>query len=137
MGSHSSWVAPIDEVIHVDNEVLVMDLFAIMFLHKAYGLLLFVKMTSHCLFCFIVSVFVRVKLQKTNEIVKEVIRYIELVSSYVILLIDLFKEGNLLCGHKVVNAHEKDPIAAHTLHLSLHVNYSPVYGPVFDEVTEF
>jgi hypothetical protein len=69
MSLHSSGVRAIDEVIHVDDEVLVVEFFALIGFDQAYHLLAFVEQSFLCFFCLVVRIFVRIKLQKTDEVV--------------------------------------------------------------------
>jgi hypothetical protein len=86
---------------------------------------------------FVVGVFVRVKLQETDEVIEQVLSYVEFLSPDVVLLAEFFEEGDLFAEHQVVKTHQQDSVTAQTLHLALQVNQIPIHSPVFYHVAEF
>ena len=107
MSLHSSGIRVINEVIHVDDEVLVIKLFALIGFYQADHLFALVEQPFLCFFCLVVRIFVCIKLQKPDEIVQEVVGYVEVCPTDVVLLVDPFEEWDLFGDHQVIQAHEQ------------------------------
>ena len=86
---------------------------------------------------FVIGVFIRVKLQEFDEVVKKVSSYVKVLLSNVVLLAGSFEEGDLLADHQVVKAHQQDSVTAQAFHLALQINQIPVHSPVLNHVAEF
>ena len=137
MSLHSSGIRAINKIIHIDDEVLVIKLFALVSFDQADHLLALVEQSFLCFFCLVVRIFVCIKLQKPNKVVQEVVGYVEVCPTDVVLLVKPFEEWNLFGGHQVIQAHEQQSVTAESLHFALHIDKISIDRPVLDQVAEF
>ena len=137
MRFHSAWVCPIDEVIHVDDETLIIDFFCITGLYQTDNTFFPMKLPpEHCLTA-LLRILIRIELEKPYKILQKIIPQIKLAPTNIIPILGFYQNRHLPTCHQIIQTHQHNTITTHTFHLTFRVDQSPVHCPVLDQVAEF